>query len=502
MSPINSERKNLRNGFEAVAKFGNDQSIDGHISVNGDETYFRLLSNQPINLQSDDLIGQLEDGRTISLLKCIRISKSFPSKVQMEQEVWGSYKEIFFPNLIIIGENLVDRSHTRILSVNFRVPDLDDIFYDFGITGSVWHGKEALRTLRKTGFLKHHRMPDFKSNSIIHFWTGKKHVFEIQTHIGKVSSFHNISHTFLVGPEGYQLSNTPTMRIVFTGDVSIFEAMEHIHVIRQFLQIISGTRQYLSSISMTCKKPGQKKFGVDVFDPNAPDPESISRSRVHPADVLIKGARQPKDFGTVLANWIERAGARQLSRRIFASCHENHNRYDQDRLVAAANIFDLLPESDTTQGQNFSEEARALVDEFKTKVETLSSDEEKKTLRSRSGHLLSTNLKSKIRHRASLIESKFPKKLSGLNRAVDLAVNARNSFVHGSGSRKKKEFYSEHISLLTNVLEFVYATSELIVCGWDPVPWIEGGISANPFGHFLLDFPQIKRILVIENPKT
>lgn len=494
---MNDSPKRLGKGFLSTIRVNENPDLLGQVSINGEETHCLFSSEQSFSFQSNVIHGHLEDGRSISLLNCIPLLATTRNRGTDEGKSWGDYKQKFFPNLITLGNGFIDRDNTKILSVDFDVTDLDSIFYDFGITGMVWPAKEALKTLRRTGALRHHKLTDFKKDSFLHFGTGKRQIFQVNTIIGKLSAQHVPEFTFLTGPNQYRYLNHPKMRIVFNEEVLIWEAINRIGVVREFLQIIASTPQYIRSINMECKNKGKKTFHAEVYDPNTPDPETTPKAEVHPGDVLIRGAAQPSYFCNVMENWIKRSEPRRLSRHMFARCHEMHNRYDYNRLVEAANCFDVLPKEDTGTAAAFSKEARDLTSDFRRKIKSLSSQKEKEIIRSRIAYLLSKDLKSKIAHRASIVESKLSPRLDGLTDVTRLAVGARNYFSHGSASKTKKEKIRDKYSMLTEALEFVYAISELIECGWDPIPWLRDGISYSRFGILACEFNNFRRELDI-----
>src|SRR5690242_1889239 len=64
---------------------------------------------------------------------------------------------------------------------------------------------------------------------------------------------------------------------------------------------------------------------------------------LHPADVLMDGVRDPRGFSNVLANWLQVHADRREARFRFFGCLAAQRYYTVDRLVAAANMFDILP---------------------------------------------------------------------------------------------------------------------------------------------------------------
>ncbi len=88
------------------------------------------------------------------------------------------------------------------------------------------------------------------------------------------------------------------------------------------------------------------------------------------------------------------------------------------------------------------------------------------------GRMKKSALKQKINHRAELLLTNSLSQYSRMNEVIDLAIDCRNYFVHGG---EPKIDYTKHffatVPFLTNTLEFVFATSDLIEAGWDVAEW-------------------------------
>lgn len=488
----------LDKGFRSAGKFGPKFDLDGHLRIEGRETACEFSSPHKIKFDSNVIHGQLTGGKSVSLLKCITLSEISRYRAKDSDRKWDDNRTTIFPNLIAVGEDILDPGSTKIMNINFRLSDFDKIFSDWGITGVIRNSKDALLNLKDGGFLDNQGKKNIRKNSFLHFFNGKRQILNQLTEYGRVSAFHSPAYSAVPGPNEYSFKNHPTVRISFSDQIDIYHAMGRLETIRQLFQLIAGARQFYEFISVDCKVPGKKKYSVQVYDPNWPDPELTTRPKVSSADVLIRCAKEPAKLCEVLSSWIQRAGARQQSRGEFVGCFESYNRFNPTRLVAAANSFDLLPSADTGSSPQFSTEAINSYKGFRTAIDLIPDREERELLKARTAHTLAATLKSKIQYRAGIVEQRLSPRLDGLTAATSIAVNARNFFVHGTATKSKEKFFYKNYTQLVRLLEFVYVMSELIECGWDPVAWLKCGASHHEFGVFVHHFDYTKEQLGIQ----
>jgi hypothetical protein len=148
--------------------------------------------------------------------------------------------------------------------------------------------------------------------------------------------------------------------------------------------------------------------------------------------------------------------------------------YSIDRLISAANMFDILPSSAVPSTVCLSDEVKkakaACRKIFKALPKTMP---ERESVLDALGRVGKANLKQKIRHRARLICEVIGDRFPDLSWVTDEAVNCRDRYVHGG---KSSFNYNEHFSsvvFLTKTLEFVFVASDLIEAGWDAKAWSE-----------------------------
>jgi hypothetical protein len=108
------------------------------------------------------------------------------------------------------------------------------------------------------------------------------------------------------------------------------------------------------------------------------------------------------------------------------------------------------------------------------------------------GRMGKSNLKQKIRHRAQPLIEAAGKRFPELVTVTDEAVNCRNHYVHGSGSKGPRFDYSDNLDTVfffTDTLEFVFAASDLIEAGWDVKAWSELMTTmSHPFAQYRINY--------------
>ncbi|HET7787277.1 MAG TPA: HEPN domain-containing protein [Myxococcales bacterium] len=146
------------------------------------------------------------------------------------------------------------------------------------------------------------------------------------------------------------------------------------------------------------------------------------------------------------------------------------NKYDTDRLVAAANLFDILPEDAVPRLTGLPEALKATRNECAKLLREHPQSIDRDGALSALGRLGQPSLPKKVAHRAAIVEAKLGSRFSDLQRVAKLAVKVRNYFVHGSGEIEYPRV-EPFVAFLTDALEFIFAASDFIQAGWDAQRW-------------------------------
>jgi len=96
--------------------------------------------------------------------------------------------------------------------------------------------------------------------------------------------------------------------------------------------------------------------------------EHKKTENLSPADALVNGGMNPAEFTAVLIRWMDTQKTRRSARRRFIENFRLGHHYKIDRLVGAANAFDLLPSNDFNKKGLVPKEVTGLLADFKNQV--------------------------------------------------------------------------------------------------------------------------------------
>ncbi|MBM5575174.1 HEPN domain-containing protein [Deefgea sp. CFH1-16] len=287
-------------------------------------------------------------------------------------------------------------------------------------------------------------------------------------------------------------NNKIFVTIAFNEKVAIDTAIQSVNTLLRFLEIIAGRPQSVQSLafmmaSTTTNLPNSLSVYWSMFPPSEAD---ATERKPHPTDLPIQAAQTPEYFANVLTNWLAKNQEWQDARFRFSNGFAQQHNFTIDRLVGAANMFDILPASAVPADLPLSEELEKAKNSTRTLFRSLSQSPEKDSVLGALGRLGKASLKRKIRSRAQLILDQVPANFPELVMVIDEAVNCRNYFVHGSDTKKMN--YSDEFNqvvFFTEVLEFIFAASDLIECGWDIRTWSkQRSTLSHPFGRFRVNY--------------
>jgi hypothetical protein len=152
-------------------------------------------------------------------------------------------------------------------------------------------------------------------------------------------------------------------------------------------------------------------------------------------------------------------------------------------------MFDLLPDDrvpaiNTIPAALESAKKVALA-EFKS----LDPSPERDSILSALGRLGHPSLKRKIRHQVQKIRDILPNAFTNLEIITDQAVNCRNFYVHGSGPSFNYEEHPSAVQFMTEALEFVFVSADLLEAGWKMREWVDKGHTAsNQMSSFAVNY--------------
>ncbi len=476
--------------------------IDGELSFEGTNT--NLLLHHPSFFRPDEIADQCAHGilrnlTRVSLFGCL----TPPVPASSWSQDLGSYSSATVrPHFVLHGSCHLSPNDKLIKSIRFTPKDGSILFPDYdAFSTTVGSTPDQLRFLLQENeriskrLLGGQRVPKRRIRigkyPQISYFTGKHQIFKAKTVIGMVSAHHAPSFDF-GGPKGVSIKNEIVTRIAFDKPVRFADAIDSLRPVLSFFEIVAGRRQELENMRLDLK--GKTKLSPS--DLNIywcyPFRREFSVGRdPHPIDLPINAALRPTAFANILARWLERHEAWKEARYRFSESFAMESTFSTDRLIGSANMFDLLPASAVPKSIALSEDLRRARGASQILFKALPSSAERDSVLAVLGRLGHPSLKRKVRHRAGLVVDMLGQQLPHLVEVLDLAIDARNHFVHGTESKiDYVTNFFETAAFFCRTLEFVFVVSDLIEAGWDAKAWRKNGTTgSHPLASFLPGYP-------------
>jgi hypothetical protein len=461
-----------------------DRHIFGDLTLAGRDTRLYLRDREffsPSKLADQSLHGILHDLRKVSLLYCRVRSEGRSGRHGQSYE-----SAELTPSFVFFGDSHVGPNDEVITEIQFEIDDATTLFYDVDAFGRAFEPEKFIAKVTDQA-AKIGRKIKIGPEPQIYYFAGQHEIFASETAIGRISAEHNMHFRF-PGPEGIRIDNAILLNVRFSEPIAFLQAMERLETTMRFAELLIGRPQHLRRIEVTRQKKTGEPDSLRVYWCGAPKHERL-RFGPHPSDVLLDAVRDSESFQKVLNKWVERNPVWKDGRSRFATCFAKQNHFDHDRLIGAANMFDILPASALPNRVVVSPELEAAKQQAKKLFEALPQSPERSSVLSALGRIGGNSLKQKVRYRVSLIERELGDKFPRLSLVTDEAINCRNHYVHGSDAPLSYEDNFELVIFFTKTLEFVFGASDLIEAGWNIQKWSRHSTTlSHPFDAWRIDY--------------
>jgi hypothetical protein len=287
---------------------------------------------------------------------------------------------------------------------------------------------------------------------------------------------------------GIRIDNQVTAIIEFAAPKTLHAAIRSLYTLHSLFELSLGHRQRYRwiDLELTHIKDGDRKLRQ-----RAQLHWSLCNERVEGEtktsliDALLAPDRRPDEFSTVVTRWMNSAGVMGEPRERFATAF--FGAYGHDRIVGAANMFDLLPQSYSPKKKESDASTKAAAARCRAIFEAVPESSAKQSVLSALGRVGTASLRDKVHHRAEKILATAANRFPELQLPCSQAVLCRNHYVHGSkASFDYQECFTE-FAFLTDTLEFVFAVSDLIDLGWNFQQWLAQG-TRHAFGAYVVNY--------------
>ena len=468
-----------------------DQQASGSLTLAGRESQLQLWSDSPLDISTNTTItGVLDNLTKISLIRCnVRTEGHVGKGAQIR------YKYLVSPQCVLFGSRYIFDDEDIVREISFVLEHAVALFHDTDAYGTIFNNAEATAMVAKIDDPESSfEVRDF---NWISYYTGKKSVFAIDTEIGRVLANH--TPVFTIGHDhDHGLEKVTELSIKFDEPLPVMESLHRMGRVLQFFDLVLGYAQNVSSISVHTgfDDPSHsfELYAVGYAGRHSTKEESESGNILR-TTVLIHPVDDSTEFANVLRAWLDRDAEWRTARIRLA--HDWGKRfYSYNRIVAAANVFDLLPNSVYGDKPSLTTELSAAIDDSRKIFRSLPQSEERDDILGYLGRVGSWRLKRKISFRANIICDLIGKLLPEFGTVIDEAVNLRNHYVHGTPSRIRSDQRLQLLHFLTNSLEFTFFASDFIDAGWNIADWCgRGRPIRHPFHNFLVHYKEDLKVL-------
>ena len=468
----------FRNGLFAVSP---DRKISGTLSLNGPDSILHLWSDNAFTVDSSGrktITGVLDDQKKVSLIECVTIHEG---RYYGEEGVSQHYK--FFPHYVIIGDRHFSHADKTISAISLIVDDAMTLFHDRESFGTLVKSPSELNNVIASEIFDG---ASFVGEvPVIAYYTGKEKIFSSNTVFGKVSARNSPSFN-IGGPAGVYIKNTIFVDMEFNEPVSVREMDSRLRRVLRFFEVIVGRSQNLLEINIVQSGVAAQEASSVYINMYSNRSRIKVNSESDFRDILIDAVGEPKKFSDVLSAWLERDVTWRPARARFSTGWGQHRDYDADRIVRAANMFDLLPANDFPEDIPLSDELASAVAESKEKFHQLPLSDKRNAVLDALGRVGKQSHKQRIQHRSRVLNDVIGDLIPEVNIVTDAAVDCRNMYVHGDVSDRNRETLPRFLIFLTNTLEFIFCASDLVELGWDIGEWCrKPKLAGHPFCDYL-----------------
>ena len=411
--------------------------------------------------------GILDDQKYVALLDCS------PRGYRATFGFNGfSHRYRFFPHFGVVGGI---RFSGKVSRVSFVFDTAKSLFYDRDAFGSLHLSSDELRALlRRAG-----TSVDNEAHPFVDYWTGRSEVLSAETTIGKIVVGHRVTI-------GRSIKNKVVVHVDLSSPATVWDLPKILGQILRFFGILMGRPVNLLELELHQEDDsGQSHSSAVYLNMMRNRPKSWAYRKPEFHDVLIDAASETAKFSDLMSAWLDRDKTWNIARSRFMDGWRKQRDYDSDRLVSAANMFDLLPEEAVPTASALSPELSSVITEAQGLLQAISSSEKRDGILGYLGQITGPSLKQKIRHRATFVTSMIGEDLPQLDMVINAAVDLRNLYVHGDKPDSKRAKLVNSGVFLTNTLEFIFAASDLVESGWDLASWRQQGFSHHPFSNYL-----------------
>jgi hypothetical protein len=448
----------------------------------------------------------LGDGKKASLLNCV-----LQGQTQHRLDENRQFESTFFPNYVVVGEEFICSNEPVIRAVRYHFENVASLLSGHKTFQSLSPDPDEIRKLLEAdhkrlakiaeeyGWPERPFEPEIGTYPHLLYFSGVGEIIAFDTELGRVSLTNRTTHG--VGTAaGIGIDNDVTANIEFVEPKTLSAALLTVYTLHGLFELSLGRRQRYRWIELELTHR-MKVEEHDLYQTarlywSLCNERVNDDSKTHPIDILLAPHRRPDEFAQVAAAWMNSAATMSEPRERFATAF--FGPYGINRIVGAANMFDLLPESRAPKKKERDAPLMAAVAQCRKIFKSLPDSFAKQSVLSALGRVGTASLRDKVHYRVEKVMAAVSAKFPDLYLPCDHAVLARNHYVHGSPASFDYQEHFTEFAFITDTLEFVFAASDLLDLGWDLKGWMgEGNSMTHSFSAYVINYAENMRRLKI-----
>ena len=470
----------------------------GMLILDGTKSKLEIYADEFLHIPAEQMkrvIGVSRDGVRITGVNCVG------AEVGGTSTYYGTKRHYIsmFPNFVVFGPRHLNPEEAEISALTFSFSQANQLFYDWGTFGHILRKhKLSFGLLRE--ILKYVKSSPKKRRRggwlDLYFHWERGPIIEIKNALGTIKAVSATSSS-MPSPSGIRVQSKVMVHVDFASPCTFEAVLRAQYILMLFFELVSQSRQNVEEIALTHKDAVQEE-PLKVYISHDEHEELGS---LQPTDVLVSGGLHSEEFEVTLNTWLETYDARGGARRRFVEGFRHGYSYDVDRLIGAANAFDLLPAADFGEATALPADVEALVAECEKHVNDGAAAskailEYKERLLNMFGLVRSLNLRRKVLLRYATLPGELTSWLPEMENMIAHSIRARNFFVHGTSTKFSAEALYTHAPFFTDTLEFIFATSELQLCGWNSKRWAKESFSSSRLKWYISNYKEnAKRVI-------
>ncbi|WP_242396579.1 HEPN domain-containing protein [Shewanella baltica] len=445
----------MTESINAQFKISNNKNVSGVLS-DAKRYKFNCWSSEFFAVEShSNIYGRTQDNKILSLLNCL----GNESRCIAEGSV--TYSNTIQPHIALTGKKRVEPDSDKFCSISLVVGNSHALLRRFTSFGYISFPDDGL--VSQLNAQEHAPLFAAQHNPTLAYFNGDFDIFSQNTKLGVISASNHISVGDGFSSDGVSIRNKVGLTVKFHTSKTLNEALNIAHKVSLLLRFIAGENVFFKDMLVSDGSENNFQLLYNTYSWG----EDLDSTKSGNPLIDISS----EDFPQFLDSWFSHVD-RDIVRYSFYDGFLKGRSYSSDRLINAANIFDIFPSSTGSSKKVLKQEETETLERLKQhiKKEFSELDDIKCSLLNSIGFLTRTSLKERVNERITVIENYLESRgfdLDDIDFVLRLAIKARNYHVHGSEFKQLtlRQMYDFQI-LFTCFFEFIYAISELIECGW------------------------------------